>query len=345
VHLNNGAAADASYSPVHMADVLAIGGANPAKHAVLILGTAQLGLPYGAANSTGLPPEDMAIALIRAAVRAGVTSIETARAYGDSERRIGLALGDPNLPQLAIVTKLDPMAEIPVDAPADQAVRAARASLAASREALRRDHLNVLLLHRAAHRTNWGGAVWDLLRGEREASRIGWLGVSVQSPSEAQAALEDPDVRHIQLPYNLLDRRWEESGAASALRRRSEVVVHARSILLQGLLAGSPQARWPVIPGVSGPDVLALLTQLARDLGRSSLTDLCIAFVRAQDWINGVTIGMETMEQLNTNLACFERAPLGPDQITAVRAALPSASERLLDPAQWPNESAMRASS
>ena len=37
----------------------------------------------------------------------------------------------------------------------------------ASRRALDRDQLPVLLLHRATHRTAWDGAVWDLLREQQ----------------------------------------------------------------------------------------------------------------------------------------------------------------------------------
>ena len=50
-----------------------------AKQAQLVLGTAQLGLPYGIANKIGLPNERDAVALIRRAVDAGITSIDTAR--------------------------------------------------------------------------------------------------------------------------------------------------------------------------------------------------------------------------------------------------------------------------
>jgi aryl-alcohol dehydrogenase-like predicted oxidoreductase len=57
------------------------------------LGTAQLGLPkYGRTNATGCPPEADAVALIRAAVDGGVKFIDSARAYGLSEGRVGQAV-------------------------------------------------------------------------------------------------------------------------------------------------------------------------------------------------------------------------------------------------------------
>jgi len=299
----------------------------------LVLGTAQIGQSYGVANTTGTPTESASINLIRAAIAAGVRCIDTARAYGQAERRIGLALA-ANTTDVHVVTKLDPLAHLPAIVPADIALAAAAASLAASREALVSTKIDTLLLHRADHLTMWGGGIWRMLIKERDDGRIGRLGISVQSPAEAFAALDNRNVEHLQMPFNLFDHRWEE--VIAALRNRREVVVHVRSVLLQGLLAGTPEARWPAVPGVSSHDVLPRLTSLAEKLRRTSVVDLCIAFVRAQEWIDGIVIGMETIEQLTTNLNLFENPPLSADDAASVRASLPRLPDTLLDPAQWP---------
>ena len=53
------------------------------------LGTVQFGLHYGIANDVGKPPEEQSFEMIKAALDSGVTSIDTARAYGDSDDIIG----------------------------------------------------------------------------------------------------------------------------------------------------------------------------------------------------------------------------------------------------------------
>ena len=305
------------------------------KTASLALGTVQLGLPYGAANVSGMPDEAQAVAIVKSATAAGIHTIDTARAYGDAERRIGLAC-PAGTPDVEIVTKLDPLADVPDDAPAETAVDAARASLAASRRALRRDRLDVLLLHRAQHRTNWAGAVWGLLRAEREAGAIGRIGVSVQTPAEAFAALDDADVGQLQLPFNLLDRRWHAEGIVDRLRARPDVIVHVRSVLLQGLLAGALAARWPAISGFDPAALMDRLKALSSDLNRESMTDLALAFVRAQSWIDAIVIGLETHGQLAANVALFQSAPLAAAECDAVHAALPPVPDTLVDPPLWP---------
>jgi spore coat polysaccharide biosynthesis protein SpsF len=311
---------------------------NSDKTASLALGTAQLGLPYGAANVSGMPDEAEAVAIVTSAVANGIRTIDTARAYGDAEHRIGLAC-PTGTPDVEIVTKLDPLANVPDDAPAEVAVGAARASLAVSRQALRRDRLDVLLLHRAQHRTHWGGAIWDLLRAEREAGAIGRIGVSVQTPAEALAALDDVDVGQLQLPFNLLDRRWHAEGVVDRLRTRPDVVVHVRSVFLQGLLTGAPAARWPAIAGFDSSALVDRLKALASDLKRENLTDLALAFVRGQTWIDAIIIGLETREQLAANVALFQRTPLTAAECDAVHAALPPVPNTLVDPPLWPKVS------
>lgn len=299
----------------------------------LVLGTAQLGQPYGATNRSGKPSEAAAVALVRAAVNAGVQQIDTARAYGDAERRIGLCGSD--LAEMAIVTKLDPLAAIPADASEDRLRAAAEASLAASRAALGRERLNTVLLHRASHRTQWGGSVWRLLAREREGGSIEALGVSVQTPTELLEALQDPLVTHVQLPFNVLDRRWAAAGAIEALCNRPDVSVHVRSVFLQGLLAGGTEACWPAIEGVDPPAIIERLDRLASETGRDGRADLCIAHARSQHWIDGIVVGMETVEQLIANLALFRRNPLSDKARETVSAAVPPVPATLLDPAKW----------
>jgi N-acyl-D-aspartate/D-glutamate deacylase len=52
----------------------------------LVMGSAQLGLTYGAANRTGKPEREAALRLVQRAADAGVETFDTARAYGLNDR-------------------------------------------------------------------------------------------------------------------------------------------------------------------------------------------------------------------------------------------------------------------
>jgi spore coat polysaccharide biosynthesis protein SpsF len=301
--------------------------------AEFVLGCVQLGLVYGAANRTGKPSHTAALRLLSRAVASGIQTYDVARAYGDAEDRLGEAL---SARPVGIITKLSPLSTIRDDASADQAVTAVETSIAASREALRRNRLDCLLLHRAAHRTLWGGAAWRRLLDYRSAGVITRLGISAQSAAEADAALADPDVQHIQLPFNLLDRRWTHVLALCAAR--PDVTVHVRSVFLQGLLAANDAALWPSIEGVDAAAVVTAIKALVRDLHRDSAADLCLAYVRGQPEIHGLVIGLETEDQLDANLALFAKQPLSAAECAIVNAVLPWFPEQLLNPALWPKK-------
>ena len=299
----------------------------------LVVGSAQLGLAYGAANRTGKPDRKSALRLVTKAVAAGVGTFDTARAYGDSEDRLGEALKDR---PIRTITKLSPLTELSSQAASDAVIAAVDDSIAKSLAALKRERLDCLLLHRASQLTAFDGAVWKRLEHHLAVGSVATLGVSVQSPAEALSALEYPHVQHLQLPFNLLDWRWAESGVIDALRRKPEVTIHARSVFLQGLLACGDPHLWPSADNMEAASLIFWLNENVRKFGRLSAADLCIAYVRGQNWIDGVVIGMETEAQLETNLFLCTRPPLTAGDCQAIEACRPLVPERLLDPARWP---------
>ena len=306
------------------------------KAAEFVLGSVQLGLAYGVANRTGKPSRDAAVRLVRRAVGAGVSQIDTARAYGDSEDRLGEVLKEK--PSIRTITKLSPLSELGDDVSHETIVAAVDDSISRSLNALNKSALDCLLLHRAAHMVTHGGAVWTRLLEHVAEGKIKSLGVSVQNTQEAKMALSHPDVVHIQLPFNILDWRWREAGIIDQIKARRGVTVHARSLFLQGVMITRDPYLWPKIDGVDAPRHIQVLAGLAEEFGRESVADLCIAYARGQDWIDGVVVGMETEDQLDENLRLFLRRPLSPQECSLIDARTPKLPAQFLDPAQWPQK-------
>ena len=74
----------------------------------LALGTAQFGLDYGINNTTGRPTDATVEDILHTARAAGLTLLDTAAAYGDSESRLGnwLSLPGNDASAFGLVTKL-----------------------------------------------------------------------------------------------------------------------------------------------------------------------------------------------------------------------------------------------
>ncbi|OVZ59869.1 hypothetical protein CDO46_22850 [Pigmentiphaga sp. NML030171] len=297
------------------------------------LGTAQLGLAYGIANTVGQPTSDQTRALIHQALELGVNSIDTARAYGLSEARLGVAL-ERRSSRPRVITKLSPLAEFDAQATPAAVRHAVRASIFESCHALRQPRLDTVLLHRWAHRTEWEAAAWNELLNLKNEGIVGTLGVSVSGPEEAREALRDENVSHIQCPVNLLDWRWRTSQFLAAVADRPDVEFFARSVYLQGLLL-LPPSRWPRYEGAPPQHLAGILSALVSQLKRENREDLCLAYVRGLPWIKSLVIGLETPAQLHSNVKLFRHPPLNENERSIVERAIPTLPDTLLNPAKW----------
>jgi spore coat polysaccharide biosynthesis protein SpsF (cytidylyltransferase family)/aryl-alcohol dehydrogenase-like predicted oxidoreductase len=299
----------------------------------MTLGTAQLGMEYGIVNDDGKPSPGQAVAIVRKAIAHGVAALDTAGSYGTAEEVVGKALEGAWASRVEVITKLD-LSRLPDDA-SEMEVRAEVDNcVVRSCRALGLTNLTVLLLHRWQDHNSWEGVAWRHLLELRAEGKIGVLGASVYRTDEALAALEDSAVGHLQIPLNVLDWRWEAAGVDRAAASRPDVMVHARSALLQGILA-HPARRWPPVESFPSEDCVRILEKLAEVFGRRSVADLCLAYVRSLPWVDSVVVGCETMEQLDENLLLFRTPELSRAQGETLRRELPRAPEDLLNPSKW----------
>lgn len=307
--------------------------ATPAKR--FVMGTVQLGLSYGISRAQTDSPEERQ-AMIKTAIANGCAWIDTARAYGDSERVIGETLATGWAGRSRVITKLDRLAGLTDADPATEWAMATEMSVMRSCVELRVPRLDTVLLHRTDHLTVANGAVWDRLCALQDQGRIGRLGVSVQSPEELDRVLDVPRVVHVQLPCNILDARWQPMLDRVTERRVvARLVVHVRSVYLQGLLLSGADDDWQRA-GVDDPAAIRQwLARMATECGRDSIADLCLAWAQAQGWIDGIVVGADNMMQLDQNLVLFGKPPLTQPQVALIEGSRPVIAPTTLDPACW----------
>lgn len=300
-----------------------------------VLGAVQLGVAYGAANSVGRPDAVGAARILAVAAESGVTHVDTARAYGDSEARIGTSLAHGLSERIGVITKIRPLDDLPMDASPAACRDAVSASLQESLRLLKSSKVAAVILHRWADWAKGGGAVADALEQARAGGLATVVGTSLSTPDELLAALQDRRLGYVQLPFNLLDRRWLEPRVREALAARPDVICTTRSVFLQGLLAMPDTGRWPV----NAPDDIAALRAAiaasVQELGRSSAADLAVAYVRGHEFVTSVVLGAETTDQVRSQADLMARPALRPDEIARVHEMVPAGSAMLTDPSTW----------
>jgi len=287
----------------------------------LALGTVQWGTAYGIANRVGKPKRSEVSCILDRARLAGVTTLDTARAYGDSEQIIGDLTSEGE--GWSVITKLHPEA---------MTACAAADSLRASRQALGRSSLNAVLLHRANQRSADAGKLWDYLRRERDGGRVQRIGVSAVEPDDAWNALQDIDVDCIQVATSLLDQRLVRAGffdEARILRKH----VFVRSVFLQGV------AYLPVeqLPSHLLPlrDALSAIAIWSMNHG-SRPRDTFLEFAAGIPGIY-VLLGCETLAQLEDNLESWTHARARHSRVSDFAHQIPTFSSHVLNPALWPS--------
>lgn len=312
-------------------------GPNALGQTPLILGTVQLGFDYGAANLSGMPTSDQAASILQVASSEGISHLDTAQAYGVSEQRIGSAMSRGLSEHLKVVTKLRPLDDLPSDAPGAWCRDAVSSSVSASLMALQCSAVSAILVHRAADWAKGDHGVRDALIDLQQQGICQALGVSVSTPEELLDVIDDPACTYLQLPFNLLDRRWLAEPVQAALRRRQDVVITCRSVYLQGLLTGGLKARWPTNVTIDVEALTATLARLCDELGRVSAADLCLAYVLGQPWVTSVVVGAESAEQVRESAMLARRTPLTAEEIALVEQQLGPVPAALVDPSQWRN--------
>lgn len=284
----------------------------------LALGAVQFGMQYGIANRAGRVSLEEAAAIVRAARSAGIDTLDTAIAYGDSEERLGRI----GVRDMSVVTKLPPLPPLPGDARGVRAwvLDAARGSV--SRLGI--DRLGGLLLHRSADLVDAGAPLYDALRAARDAGFTDRIGVSIYDPAELET-VSSWTLDLVQAPVNVLDRRLPQSGWLDRLADRG-VEVHARSVFLQGLLLMSADARPPAFARWD-----ALWRRWDGWLATAGHTALeaSLGFVLQMPGIHRVVVGADTAEQL-CQIVAVSRA-----EVAAVPPDLASADLELISPNRW----------
>lgn len=290
----------------------------------LILGTAQLGQPYGIANRTGQPDAATARVLVETAWEQGIRAFDTAPSYGASEALLGDAMRMLGAADTArIVTKLDQV-EYPLNGDA------IRSGLTASRNRLGVRCLDAVLIRRVLLDV-WDRGLRDVLQQCVGDGIVRQLGVSVYTPDEALRAIATDGIAVVQLPTNVCDHRFVVRGVFDAARDRG-VRVHIRSAFLQGILLIDVDAIPPRVQFARS--YVESFVRVADDVGCSRLT-LALAYLRAAHPNADVLVGAESPAQVEELTAAWV-API-PDGIgERIRSVFPNVSEVLLDPSRWP---------
>jgi len=252
----------------------------------LCLGAVLFGLDYGIIDKKQKIPKKDVFEILRFAYEAGINTLDTANAYGESEETIGLFLEETGL-DFKIISKLPPKIT---------GITGIEDSVYKSLVRLKKNYIDVYLVHKFD--VFWEKhEMWDELELLKKRRVVKKIGFSIYKTDELEKILRwgiSPDI--IQLPYSLFDVRFKDY--FRKLKER-KIEISVRSIFMQGL----------VFMGLDNiPAELSELKDKIKFLQNIAVENnipvgaVCMAYALLNEDIDKVIIGVASLDNLKSNL-------------------------------------------
>ena len=282
------------------------------KLSALSLGTAQLGMNYGIANTHGQPSLDESFAILNAALDSGITSIDTARDYGSSEDVIGAFLRQHKGERPFITTKIWKFQGETYADVEKYVVTEFENSL----ERLGVERVDNVMLHTVDDITKFGDKAAKAMRSLIDRGYTDLIGASVYTHDDIENVLRFPEYDSIQIPMSIFDQRLIHSGALEQLRGAG-MTVFVRSVFLQGVFFLDPDT-------MTDPffidDVAPRIRKLREYAEREGMTvaELAIAFMRDMPGVSSLVLGADNPDQVRANVKFFDTKPISEETTAAL---------------------------
>ena len=297
------------------------------------ISVSELGLGTWGLSGDGYSPlpEADQDAVIERALALGVTLFDTADSYGKGamEARLGERLAAH--PQAVIVTKLGTDREA---SPARKRFDPTfiRESFERSRERLKRDVIDIVLLHNPSDSTLARGEAGAVLQELQNAGRIRAWGASVEGVDTARIAIHQ-GIKVLEVAYNAFHSRTMQHLEVEI--RNQNVGILAHSVLAHGLLCG----QWPFDKQFAnndhrserwtGDDLRRRISQLNAIrpcVNGSTVTSLraaALRYVLSNDLVSCAVLGPRSSLQLDQLIREAGRDPyLSPEALGALQIRL-----------------------
>ena len=257
----------------------------------------------------------------------GITLLDTASAYGNSEEIIGDYIKKTGN-EFRIMTKLS---NINNDISLSDFINN---QIESSLSKLSKNVIDFYLIHNFNDLIYYKELISLLLDLKREG-KIKKIGVSLYEPSELEYLILNHvnEIDFVQIPFNILDSRWLSNNLLFKVKKLG-INIFVRSIFLQGLIFLEDESKMDKIDK-SLKKYIKFINNLLTDK-KISMSRLAIDYVASYEVIDGILIGCETVDQLKENINQFSEenviSDLDKENILKITQNIPN---KIIDPRKW----------
>ncbi|MDA9361353.1 aldo/keto reductase [Flavobacteriaceae bacterium] len=282
----------------------------------IILGTVQFGLDYGINNMLGKTPVEEIHQILDYAYSKGISTLDTASGYGDSEKIIGNYLTENPDKKFAIITKVNSSGSL------------LEKQLKESLSRLKLKKVDVLMLHSFELYQKLKPQL-NIFCKKNKGKHFNELGVSVYTNDEIEVINSDPNINRIQTPFNLLDNEAKRREKYTKIKSNGKVI-DTRSVFLQGLFFKDTNKLPVNLEQLRGP--LEKLKRIA-DSESLSMEELAIGYVSSMNFIDNILIGVDSLDQLKKNINVLSNS-ISKELVDEINS-ISIQNTNLLNPSLW----------
>lgn len=259
----------------------------------LILGTVQFGLNYGINNTIGKMSEDKVFELLENAYSLGISTLDTAEAYGNAHSVIS-NFHKQSKKRFNIISK---HSSSNFDYPIDLVER-----IQFHCSNFNVNYLEGYMFHSYNDFKMNINNDPNVLENIKNAGLVKKIGVSVYSNDEIEELLNYKNIGLIQLPFNLFDNEYQRKEILEKAKKRN-IEIHTRSAFLQGLFFKDVNTLHKnLLPLKKDLSDLSLLSKKSN----IALAELALNYPLSKSYIDKVLIGVDSLEQLKNNIKATE---------------------------------------
>ena len=246
-----------------------------------------MGLYYGINNQHGQTSIEESHQILLKANKSGITTLDTAEAYGSAHSIIGNFHRNHPAIKFKIITKV----------PGDFNEISLELKVKGYLNDLGVNRLEVLMFHSFDSYKNNLSALKSLIK-LKSAGLIKHIGVSAYTNEQLEYLLDKDEITIVQLPFNLLDNYSLRGALLEELKLKGKII-HTRSVFLQGLFFKKDTDANEIVQKLQSE--LDILNQLVSQYS-CSMEELALSYCLQCKNIDNVVIGVDSVDHLNANL-------------------------------------------
>ena len=174
--------------------------------------------------------------------------------------------------------------------------------------------------------------ILKILLKKKSENKINSIGASVYHPKEANDVINDNNFTYLQIPFNILDHRFNNKNFINKIiKRKKNISVYARSIFLQGFLLKKNKTSYE-------KKIFSKIDGIKKSLNIKTNFELCLKYINSFFWINYFIVGVENYRQIKQiNLFMLKNTiyKIPNNRINEIKSNFKKISSNIILPYKW----------